>query len=174
MHSAVFEYLAQDHFRIDELLHHVSPESGVILSGPYDSFRRALNRHIRIEEDVILPAVRQMRGGKETPLAPRIRLDHSALIALMVPFPDPATLATLLEILVQHHQIEEEDKGLYELVEGSARQKREDLLTRIVMFPETPVKPPLDKPGIADAILRAVEMVGYRIVRPEDSRPSIR
>ena len=43
----------------------------------YDLFRRGLLRHIAMEEKVLLPEARRLRGGSPLAIAVRLRADHA-------------------------------------------------------------------------------------------------
>jgi len=42
-----------------------------------------------MEERILLPAAQRLRGGERLPIAARLRLDHGALAALLVPSATP-------------------------------------------------------------------------------------
>ena len=71
----------------------------------------------RIEEKVFLPAAQKLRGGEPLPVAPRLRLDHGALVALLVPSPTAPVVAAIRAIFKVHNPIEEEPGGMYDQCE---------------------------------------------------------
>jgi hypothetical protein len=83
----------------------------------YDEFRRGLLKHIGMEEKILLPAAQQARGGEPLPVAAKLRLQHGAIAALMVPTPTPAIVRALRTMLAAHNEIEEGPSGLYDTCE---------------------------------------------------------
>lgn len=84
------------------------------------------------------------RGGEPLPAAARLRLDHGALGALLVPTATPAIRAALRRILKRHNALEEGPDGIYaagELLSGDAAAT---LLTSLRVFPEVSVNPHVD------------------------------
>ncbi|HTX19850.1 MAG TPA: hypothetical protein VMG34_14440 [Bacteroidota bacterium] len=118
-------------------------------------------RHIGIEERLLLPATQRLRGGVPLPLAPKIRLDHGALVALMVPPPTPAILRTIRTILAIHNKAEEEVEGLYESAEGLIGPESAELFERMKGAGDVPTLPHNPDPKAFEAARRAVERAGY-------------
>src|SRR5690606_18715222 len=110
--DAITRFLTADHARLDALLDAATNQEPHDLDA-YAEFRRGLLRHIGIEEKVLLPAAQRASGGTPLPVAARLRLDHGAIAALLVPTPNPVIVATLRHILAQHNPIEEGTGGLY-------------------------------------------------------------
>ena len=154
-------YLAADHDRLDGLLRSALRTAGTIDMGPYAEFRAGLMRHIAMEEKVMLPAVARMQGGRQAEIASRLRLDHGALVALLVPPPTPSIIATMLFILDGHNALEEKDGGVYELVDTLAGAEAESLLQQLRDTPPVPVLPHNERPDIIEATRRAVARAGY-------------
>ncbi|AKV01393.1 Proteophosphoglycan 5 [Labilithrix luteola] len=123
MTGPISEFLIGDHRRIAELLARARAGD----SAAYDELRGALLRHIGIEEKILLRAIRARAGearrsdptndagghGDEPSLAIRLRRDHSAIAAMLVPPPSPELLARLAELLALHDPLEEGESGLY-------------------------------------------------------------
>lgn len=164
MKGAVTRYLADDHDRLDGILKRALRDPGAIDAGAYAEFRAGLLRHIRMEENVMLPEVARLQGGRQAAVAERLRLDHGAIVALMVPSPTPSIVATLLRILGAHNALEEKDGGVYELVDTLAGPGAQTLLARLKAVPPVPVLPHNDRPGILDATRRAVARAGYEFL----------
>ena len=110
----IYRYLADDHARIDDALRRATSQPETIEPGPYAEFRVRLLRHIGLEEKILLPAARAARGGEPLPIASKLRLDHGALTALLVPTPTPAIIFALRAILEHHNSLEETPGGVYE------------------------------------------------------------
>ena len=111
MPGTLYRFLAEDHARLDGLLQGSMTETGTINRAAYAEFRVGLLTHISMEERILLPAVQRMRGGEPLAKAAKLRLDHGALAALLVPTPTPAIIAALRAILGAHNMIEEGPGG---------------------------------------------------------------
>lgn len=135
---------------------------------PYDEFRRGLLRHIGIEERVVLPAIARLQNGQQAAVAERLRLDHGALAALMVPPPSQAIVATLRMILEGHNALEEQDGGLYLLLNELAKDEERELLEKMRSTPEVPVMPYNEKPFVLEATERALKRAGYSLLKNPD------
>src|SRR5262249_30570816 len=109
--------LMADHRRLDTLLHRAFDNPRAIDHVAYAAFRKGLLRHIGMEEKILLPAAQRARGGEALPCAARLRLDHGALAALLVPPPTRAIGHTLRTILERHNALEEGPEGAYEACE---------------------------------------------------------
>jgi hypothetical protein len=161
MHAPLYQYLADDHDRLDKLLQRATASPGVIDMEAYAEFRRGLLRHIGIEEKIVLPAIERLQGGRQAPIADRLRLDHGAIVALMVPPPSASIIATLKSILQVHNALEEQEGGFYLLLEQVARSEMNILLEKMKSAPEVPVLPHNERPDIIDVTRRAVARAGY-------------
>ena len=168
MTKHLFEYLTHDHDRLDRLLQQSVATPGVIERLPYDEFRKGLLRHIGIEERIVMPSIARLQNGRQAAVAERLRLDHGALAALMVPPPTPSIIATLRAILHGHNALEEQEGGLYLLLNHLAQDEEEVLLERMRSAPEVPVMPYNEKPGVLEATQRALKRAGYELL--EDSQ----
>jgi hypothetical protein len=80
--TTVHDLLRRDHDRIAALLV-ASCRRTPINVVAFHSFRGALLRHIGMEEKILLPVVKRLRGGEPLPSARQLRLDHAALAALL-------------------------------------------------------------------------------------------
>lgn len=129
----------------------------------YAEFRAGLLRHIAMEEKVLLPFAQKKRGGEPLPIAAKLRLDHGALAALLVPTPTFRIIATIRTILEGHNPIEEGAGGLYEICQASAASETELLLSRLRSMPDVRVSPHSDGPKILEFTKHAVERAGYRL-----------
>src|SRR5215475_11151155 len=103
MPGPLYHFLAEDHTRLDALLKRAVTTTGAIDSTPYGEFRAGLLRHISMEEKILLPAARRLRGGTPHPVAATLMRHHSALAALLVPTPTPAIIEAIRTILVTHN-----------------------------------------------------------------------
>jgi hypothetical protein len=164
MPGVLYQYLADDHERLDHLLQRAVATVGVIDMEPYAEFRKGLLRHIAIEEKIVLPAIAQFQDGRQAAVAGRLRLDHGALVALLVPPPSPSIVLTIQSILQVHNTLEEQEGGLYQLLEQLAGTEIERLAGQMNSAPEVPVLPHNGRPEILEATRRAVARAGYELL----------
>lgn len=157
----IYTYLTHDHERLDALLTRAAEGRDGIDLEPYAQFRQGLLRHIGIEERIVLPAVARFQNGKQAGVAQRLRLDHGALVALLVPPPSKGIIDTIRTILAAHNPLEENEGGLYQLVRKLAGNEAAELLEKIRSSPEVPALPFNDNPDILSVTRRAVERAGY-------------
>ena len=155
------EFLIEDHRRLDELLQAAVAHPGTVDDNAYAQFRGGLLRHIGMEEKILLPAAQRRRGGEPLPLAARLRLDHGALAALLMPTPTAAILATIQGILVEHNVLEEGAAGLYETCDALAGPETEPILAALRAAPEVKVMPYNDSTVVMNAVRRALERAGH-------------
>jgi len=92
MPGKIYRYLACDHVRLESLLQRATAHPDNIDPEPFAAFRAGLLKHISMEEKILLPAAQRMRGGQPLALAAKLRLDHGALAALLVPQPTPSII----------------------------------------------------------------------------------
>ncbi len=154
-------YLAADHERLEAALCRAVERPEAIDLTAYDEFRRGLLRHIGIEEKILLPAARRAREGEPLAMATRLRLDHGALAALLVPSPTPAIVAAIRSILVAHNRLEEGAGGVYEICENLAGRATAALAAQMRVAPPVPVQPHVDDPRVVAAMHRALVRAGY-------------
>ena len=64
-----------------------------------------------MEEKILLPAAQRLRGGEPLLIASKLRLDHGALAALLMPTPTVAIIARIRGILKGHNALEEGPGG---------------------------------------------------------------
>lgn len=144
----VTDYLAEDHARLGALLT-TAREGQALNPAGFAAFRAGLLRHIGIEEKLLLPAARRARNGVHLERAHELRVEHAALTSLLVPTPDPALCDELDALLGVHNAKEEGPDGLYaecEALLGPAGSR--DLAARAAAFPDVPVAPHYDGPGV--------------------------
>jgi hypothetical protein len=141
----ITQALAADHQRIGALL--AQAERGDRPS--YDALRGALLRHIGVEEKILLPALRA--HGCLPAGAAQLRLDHAALVAMLVPSPTPELLAKMRALLALHDPLEEGADGIYPLADATLTGV-DDLLERIARAPVPPLAPHVDAPRAFAAI----------------------
>jgi hypothetical protein len=154
----IVRYLTEDHAALDALLRRGESDAAA-----YHAFRRGLLRHIGMEEKVLLPAAQRLRGGERLPAATRLRLDHGALAALLVPTATPLIRAALRGILTCHNPLEEGPDGIYAACERLAGDDGDALLTALREFPEVSVNPHVDSALVEGATRRALARAGYAL-----------
>jgi Hemerythrin HHE cation binding domain len=161
MPGTLYRFLAEDHARLDGLLQGSMTEAGTVNRAAYAGFRAGLLTHISMEEKILLPEVQRVRGGEPLAIAAKLRLDHGALAALLVPTPTRAIIAALRAILGTHNMLEEGPGGLYECGEQLVGAEAEALLAQLQATPEVPVAPHSDGPQVMDVVRRALIRAGY-------------
>lgn len=159
-HGPIYRFLRGEHERLDRLLDAAGDFASTSGAEAYAQFRRALLRHISMEEKVLLPDAERRRGAPH-PLAARLRLDHGAMAALMMPSVSRAILQALHTILAAHNPLEESPGGVYDACEALAGSDAARLLAAIEATPEVPVKPHLDSEKTLAAVRHALERAGY-------------
>jgi hypothetical protein len=150
--------LGDDHARLDALLARAACDPTA-----YAEFRKGLLRHIGMEEKILLPAAQRARGGEPLPAAGRLRLDHGALAALLVPTPTPTILAALRGILVRHNALEEGPDGVYAACEHLLGNEMTTLVAALETAPEVSVNPHVDSELVMSATRRALARAGYAL-----------
>jgi hypothetical protein len=113
---------------------------------PYERARLALLRHIAVEEKVLLPFARRRRGAP-LPIAARLRKEHGAIAALLVPTPDHALVGELLALLEAHDRLEEGPGALYVAIEELAGPEADALLDAARAQPFPPAARHFDGKG---------------------------
>ena len=161
MPGKIYRYLADDHERLDALLERAVSDPENIDMSAYSQFRSGLLKHISMEEKILLPAVRRIRGGEPLPVAAKLRLDHGALTALLVPSPTASVVAAIRAILKAHNPIEENPGGMYDQCEELAGADAEQILRKLQQAPEVRVVPHVDSPFVMEATRRALARAGY-------------
>jgi len=154
-------YLAGDHDRLDALLERAMADPAHIDAAAYAQFRAGLLKHIAMEEKALLPAAQKARGGDPLPIAARLRLDHGALVALLVPSPTAPIAAAISAILKVHNPIEEDPGGVYDECEKLVGAEADQILRQLQNHSEVKVLPHVDNAFVLDAARRALARAGY-------------
>lgn len=165
--DAVRSFLGGEHRKLEACF--AAALDGLARGDPsaWARFREELLRHIGIEERILLPAVLEANGDPH-PLAPRLRLDHGALAALLVPSPAPNTVGTLAAILAEHEPREEGPGGLFESSDAVLGARAPRIVERMRRAPAVPVSPHNDDPRVLPAVERALARAGYRLLSSEE------
>lgn len=161
--GSITEMLAEDHRRHERLLDSAVAGEGHVERESYDRFRGGLLRHIGMEEKILLPAAQRRRGGEPFPIANKLRLDHGAIAALLMPTPTSGVLASLRMILEQHNLLEEGADGLYQTCDRLLRDEADQLMVQLRAAPDVTVLPCSDAPAVLGAVRRAVERAGFKL-----------
>jgi hypothetical protein len=153
--------LAADHRRLDALLQRAVADPNQLDRAAYDRFRAELLRHIGMEEKILLPAMQRLNAGMPLSVAPKLRLDHGALAALLMPTPTAAIIQKIQHILTTHNVLEEGPGGLYEQSDELAAAETDLLLEKLQAAPEVNIMPHSDSPAVMTTVRRALERAGY-------------
>jgi hemerythrin HHE cation binding domain-containing protein len=160
--TSITDHLTADHRRLEALLDAAS-RADPIDPGPYAEFRRGLLRHISIEEKILIPAAARAGGGIPAGVVDRLRLDHGAIAALLVPTPTPAIVATLRRILGLHNVVEEGPGGVYAVCDRVLAGEAAALVAEMEAHPAVKVSPHNDAAVVMPAVERALSRAGYRL-----------
>ncbi len=136
----VYDLLHRDHEELAELLTRASGGPTIDLTS-FQAFRAGLLRHIGMEEKILLPAVKRLQGGESLGLARQMKLDHSALAALLVPTPTLGIVARLRKLLDAHNAMEEGSDGVYAQCEMIAREQLGALAVELQRAPPVKLAP---------------------------------
>lgn len=155
--------LLDDHRRLDALLQSAVADPLKVDLPAYNQFRAGLLRHIGMEEKILLPTLQRLQNGRPFSHAAKLRLDHGALAALLMPIPTPVILAALRAILSVHNTLEEGREGLYATCDQLAAPDVTSLIVRLRAAPEVTVTPPSDSPAVMKTLHGAMERAGYHL-----------
>jgi hypothetical protein len=158
-----------DHRRLDALLRSAVADPRKADAAMYDQFRAGLLRHIGLEEKIVLPTLQRLGGGIPYVLAAKLRLDHGALAALLMPTPKPAVVAAIRAIVSAHNALEEGPDGLYEAGDHLAESEVGALLERLRAAPEVTVTPTSDSTAVMKTVRGALERAGYHLSDYEEA-----
>ena len=84
--GAIHSLLAADHRRLERLYDEATRDPRQTDMAKYALFRAGLLRHISMEEKILIPAAKAVSDEIRS-VAERIRADHGAITALLVPPP---------------------------------------------------------------------------------------
>lgn len=159
MAGPIHRFFSLDHRRLDALLQRSVAGAGRVDLVAFSEFRAGILKHIGMEEKALFTAARRARGGEPLPIAARLRVDHGAIAALLVPTPTPAIVARILSVLGPHNLREEEPGGAYDACdEALGRPEAERLVEELRSFPEVPLKPYNDGPEVMKHIEANLEL----------------
>ncbi len=163
MRDKVYQYFEKDHKRLEGLLSRATRNLSTIELNEYAEFRSGLLRHIGMEEKILFPAAQKANGDRPLPDFARLKLDHGALTALLVPPPNSMIVTAIRSILAVHDELEESAGGPYESCEMLALSRLDSILAEVERTPAVPVHPHRSEPFVLEATRRALERAGYRL-----------
>jgi hypothetical protein len=158
MSGPLHTFFAEDHRRLHALLKSSVAAPGRVDAAPFQDFRAGILRHIGMEEKALFAAAREARGGVPLPIAARLRVDHGAIAALLVPTPTPDIVAKLVSVLSPHNRREEDPGGAYDDCDAAlGTAAAEALVEELRRFPDVPLKPHNDGPEVMAHIETTLE-----------------
>jgi hypothetical protein len=143
--GVIERFMVEDHVRLDRLLAAAS-RADPIDAIAYARFRHDLLRHIAMEEKVLLPYVREKRGGVPLSVATTLRADHGEIAKLLVRSPTRVTVDALRAVLGRHNPLEEGPEGLYARCDALAGDEAELVVARLRAQPKVPLAKYYDGP----------------------------
>lgn len=166
--ETIHRFLSADHDRLDSFLIKAREGRDAELDmDSYEEFRRGLLKHVGMEEIILLPAVKRF-SGRPAVFAARVRREHAALTALLVPTPTPRVLEAIVAVLGPHNVMEEGEPGLYRQCEQAmTSDQREEVLSQLVHARDIPPAAHADGPRVMTVIRRALDEAGYPHVLAE-------
>lgn len=145
----IARFLGADHRRLDALLDAAASHPGGVALEPFAEFRAGILRHIAIEEKRLIPAATQARGAGAVPIAAKLRADHGAIAALLVPTPRRDIIEKLRGLLARHNDREEEPGGLYDQCDQALGAEAAVLLVESLRdHPAVALRPHNDGPAV--------------------------
>lgn len=154
-------YLANDHDRLDVLFGKATADVKSIDADIYQEFRSGLMRHIGIEEKIVFPALVAAYGEIAKSMTIRLRSDHGAIVALLVPTPNVSVIANLSAILSTHNDFEEGANGVYSLLGALDGDVKASIRQQMEQAPEVPTHPTKPADEVIEVTKRAVARAGY-------------
>lgn len=168
MPNVLYQFLAKDHDRLDDLFHLAVRDGSRSDLAAYEEFRKGLFRHISIEEKIVYPTVLNLLGVRSDPVIAQLRLDHSAVVMLLVPVPSPSIFVTLSTILAAHNELEEQAGGVYELLGRLPESRSHEMLEQFRYAPDVPLQPLKPLAQVIGSVQRVVERSGHKFIDPKD------
>ncbi|HET6400102.1 MAG TPA: hemerythrin domain-containing protein [Candidatus Kapabacteria bacterium] len=157
--KSLSEFLQHDHERLDALLERFSND----LSDreAYLEFRSGLLKHIRFEETLLFKAAQRANNGIAIELAAKLRLDHGAIAALLVPSPTPKIIQALQTVLRTHNALEEVPDGAYAECDALLEADAGRIIEEFESMKPVPMAKNTDIPLAMAAAGRALERAGF-------------
>ncbi|MBX2985455.1 MAG: hemerythrin domain-containing protein [Bacteroidia bacterium] len=161
MNKAIYHFFTDDHREIEELLNDADSLPVEIKPEPYNQFRTRLLTHIKMEEKVLFPAAQEANGGIPLELQAKLRLDHGAITALMVPPPNKDLIKVIRFVLEVHDRLEEDPGGMYDICESLTLKRTEELLQTLRNIPVVPVVKHNPEPFALESAKRSLIRAGF-------------
>ncbi len=161
MPGPIHGLLSADHSRLDDLLTRAAKNANNPGNDFYWTFRSALLRHIGMEERILMPALRKAHSGASIPVVAKLRLDHAALAAVLVPPPSKGILGAIEAILSDHNPLEEKPGGFYEICDQSLASNIDPLIQRLRSAPYPILRPNSADPRALEAARLLFGRAGY-------------
>lgn len=161
MNGLLYNYFTNDHRRLDRLFNKSTMDPEHYDMEMYKQFRAGLLKHIKMEETMLFPNVKEGIAGESLSLTAKLRLDHGALTLLMVPPPSPAIIRALRFILELHNKLEEEPGGLYDQCDKMNQNVIQELVRKIEAATEVSVLPFRPEPFVIETARRVLKRAGY-------------
>ena len=127
----------------------------------YLEFRRGLLAHIRFEETVLFKAAQGVNNGMPIELAAKLRLDHGAIAALLVPSPTPKIIHALQTVLRTHNALEEGAGGAYLECDTLLGEAAGQAIEAFEKMAPVPMAKNNDIPLAMESAGRALERAGF-------------
>jgi len=154
-------FLVEDHRRLDDLAARLVVPGGAVDEQVDDALRRGLLRHLHWEEAVLMRLAQQLREGEPLPFMTRVRLEHRAIRALLVPPPTVALAETLVRVLAMHERMETAPGGFYDLCDTLVSSDADGVVTRLRAVPEPDPPPHDDGPHALATVQRLLAQAGF-------------
>lgn len=161
MNKPLHHFFTNDHRRIESILEKAMENPDEIEMNLYHDFRVGLLTHIKMEEKILFPAAQKANGGTPMPIMAKLRLEHGALTALMVPPPTEDLVTVLKYVLDKHDLIEEEPGGMYDICESLTQSQTQELLDQLSKIAQVPVLPHNEAAFALDVAKRTLARAGY-------------
>lgn len=162
--------LEQEHLRLTSQLEACHGPLGVTHPEAFEAFRRALVRHIAIEEKVLAPALRARLGAAVDGALKDLKQDHMALVTLVVPEPCDEWFEDLREFLVHHFAVEEAEGGLHALALAHLADAQAELAEAVRLLPAVRLDPPCAGAEVEAALHTAFVQAGLAPEGPATKR----
>ncbi len=152
----------EEHLALAAQLRAATGAGGEVDLEAWTSFRKALVRHLAIEERIIVPMLEARRAPELLATRSELAHDHAALMTLLVPAPNPIWLTDLAERLAHHVAAEEGPGGLYELLDRHLASSARELLEAARSLRTIELGPPAEGAATGVAVSLALAAVGLR------------
>ncbi|MCO5269445.1 MAG: hemerythrin domain-containing protein [Brumimicrobium sp.] len=161
MQETVYNFLVQDHRRIEDILERAIENIHLVDEDLYTEFRIALLTHIKMEEKILFPLAQKGNNNQPLDLQAQLRLEHGAITSLMVLPPTPEMIKVLKYVLDKHDEKEEKEGGMYEICQHLTYAQTENLLEEFKNISLVPVHPTKNIAFAWEAAKRSLARAGF-------------